>query len=173
MSVSFSHCGTFIILDRGSEYIDSRCTVWDLPAHMHASRRGSAILPRTIQPKQLVYSMYWGNTTTSLQCRCAQGHLALSIRDPRYRSIAILEMMVPTYLASITPVVIFDDENTRGIRLVFICKDRQPEMMILSDTWDSLVAELRTNLQQGLSLNSADSRLNTITSMLALNSDAK
>lgn len=171
MNVSFSDCGAYIILGKGSASIEPRSMVWDLPEYVH-DRQGAVSLLRTIQPNQHVYSSYWGNSTTYLDCRCTQGQFSIRIHDIRYTAICLLEILIPVYLANIIPVVIIDDQNKTGIKLLYLCKDRHPEMMILHETWDSLVTQLRASLRTRLSLDVTDSRLNDLASMLALSSEA-
>jgi len=169
----FSHCGSFVVLIRLLEPKDSRCSVWSLPEHMQAGHHhASTGLPQTMQPGQLLYSQYWGGTTMYFESCCAQGHLEISFGDSKYSGITMLCMQVPTYLAGLTPVVILGGDGTQPIKLVFLCPDRQPEVMILFDTWASLVARFSSYLRQRLSLDCMNSRFDTIAGMLELNAEA-
>jgi len=172
-SVSFSNCGTFIILSNALESSDPRCVVWQLPMPIHAKFYDSACLPRIIHAGQLIYSRFWGNTSSFLDCHCSQGHLHISLNDPRYEGIVLLEMMVPTYLSRVTPIIIFHDMDTQGIRLLFLRGDNSPELFVLFETWDSLRDKIRYSVQRRLSLNDGDLRLSSIASMLAMISTQK
>lgn len=54
----------------------------------------------------------------------------------------LIDQPLPRYLTDITPTVIIDDEQCSNIRLVFLCRDRAPEVIYIHKNWDRLCCEI-------------------------------
>ena len=154
LSTYFSDCGSFINVQRDPSLECTRTIIWYLPnssdakgcRHLRSelSHGCAPALPRSLQPLQLIHSTFWGSETTYLQIRCAKGRFHMNVHDPQYPSSAFMEVMLPTYLPTATPTVILGDKNAlTSIKLVFLCKDRRPEIMVLPFTWDSLIGMIQ------------------------------
>ena len=52
-------------------------------------------------------------------------------------TIRLFEELLPSYLTAITPVVILDNEECPRLRLLFLCNDQSPSIMILHETWEA------------------------------------
>ena len=89
-------------------------------------------------------SLLWGSPNVSLQCANKQGHFEIQVRHHHHSgSFVMLSMLVPNYLTDVEPVVVLDDEDHPDIRLIFLCHDRPPEVMVVSETWESLCKQLQ------------------------------
>ena len=156
LSTCFSDCGTFINVQRDPEFEHARTIVWHLPdysdvtcKHLRAvlKQRIPPTLPRTIQPHQLVHSTYWGSDTTFLKFYSKEGRFKVDVYDPQHPGFTFMVVAIPTYLAKTVPTVCIDDnDGSRSLTLVFLCKDRCPELLVLPFfRWNSLIDEIKTN----------------------------
>ena len=139
MSACYSLCGSWVTLQdqRGK----LQCEPWIVPPEC-LGRVAPYRLPRTIQPKHATTSMLWGDHTVSLHSVSEGRRFSLTIRDRKTSaSILLIDQLLPNYLFDITPAVILDNEESPSIRLIFQCRDRAPEVMVLSETWNSLQRE--------------------------------
>lgn len=128
--------------------------MWYMPTTLELERNQYARLeqydglglPKTIQPRQLVYSSYWGCETTYLQADCAEGYLYLTLCDPCHSDINLAKLILPTYLATTVPTIILDKDKygIDRIRILFLCKDRRPEIMVLCRSWENEFERIAT-----------------------------
>ena len=103
-------------------------------------------LPRTIYPQRALTSMLWGNDAEFLCTANRMGHFKMTMTDETINQATVLiDQLLPTYLTDITPTVVIDDEQCSNIRLIFLCRDRAPEVMHVHKNWDRLCWEFENS----------------------------
>lgn len=85
--------------------------------------------------------MLWGSHTVFLHAANEDGRFEMIMADSVLgTSLTLIDQILPTYLANITPMVILDSQQCSSIRLIFLLHNRCPEIMVLPYTWDCLYA---------------------------------
>lgn len=101
-------------------------------------------IPKTMFPRHAITSLLWGSSKVSLQSVIKKGRFEIKVTHSELiTDFVMLSLLLPDYLTDIAPVVILDDEYNSNIRLVFLCDDRPPEIIILWKSWNDLVTRWR------------------------------
>jgi len=133
----YSYCGTFISLrDR---YGYPVYPPWTLPPRC-LGRVAEQQMPRVLYPSRVLHSSMWGDDEVFLHGYNQDGRFILSVNDAGlHNEVVLLKHILPNYLVDVDPVVVLGNARCPQIQLVFLIDDRSPELMILPQTWDSVV----------------------------------
>ena len=102
-------------------------------------------MPLIILPQYPISSILWGSSTIILHSLNDEGHFELTVTDTDcLTQRPLMKQPLPTYLDRVTPILVLDSEQSSNIRLVFLCPDRSPEIMVLPTTWDELFGRAQT-----------------------------
>lgn len=136
-SICYSECGTFVSLRDSSGFPVYQ--PWILPPYC-LSRLAPQRKVQVLRPRTILHSTIWGGDAVFLTAYNEDGRFFLSIQDAETNTeIVLLDHVLPIYLADTIPAVVFDQLEPLQIRLVFLCTDRAPEIMVLPYTWAEML----------------------------------
>ena len=101
----------------------------------------------------------------------ADGGFYLKVKDMQtWTGKILLDQVLPDYLIDVTPTVVLDSPERPHLQLVFLCDDRAPEVMIIPETWSSLVARCMGKASKHL-LQGSDRSIDSLAHLLELEAD--
>ena len=167
-SICWSHCGTFISLRNRSGY--PVYPPWTLPPRCLGSVPEFR-MPRIIRPREVLHSMLFGSKGIYVSGLNEDGRFYLKVKDTQtWTGKVLLDQVLPDHLIDVTPIVVLDSPERPHLQLVFLCNDRAPEVMIIPETWSSLVARCIEKASKRL-LQGLDPSIDSLAHLLELEAD--
>ena len=113
-------------------------------------------LPQVIQPGQVLRSILFGDRSTHVKSYILQGAYCLSLdgRAEQSQALNLIYLLLPNYLEGTTPSVVLGDGASHPLQLVFLCRDRPPEILVLPHSWTEYVERLRNQVKMCLPITS-------------------
>ena len=138
-AVCFSLCGTWVSIYNMTDPV--RCAgTWTMPPQYLSESN----MPQVVYPQRPISSKLWGSQTVVLHSSNEEGKFKLRVTETgSLTAKIILDQPLPGNLDDIVPVIILDGQQSPNILLVFLCHDRNPEIMILPETWDQVFGRVQ------------------------------
>lgn len=136
-----SACGVFVVLRNDAEFANPDDLVWLLPLQISSPIKAE-ILPNTIDVGSPIHCTLWGSPNVFLRIQNFNGDLFLTIMDSMHgNGNTLFRALLPSYLAYVRPVMILRNDFVSQLQVIFMSRDREPELMTFRKSWEQILEE--------------------------------